>query len=362
MFILLLFLLEIKSYNFLSQFFHKFDYSFIANNKNNINESFINKEEIKNNFQDNIINNNISIEQNLNKLNPNWITGFCDGEASFTISISSSTTNNNWIIRPSFSIHLHKKDIKILELIQFYFNGIGNINISKDSVIYRVRKLEDLLIINSHFINYPLQTSKFNNFYIFYKVINLMLKNHHLNNEGLLEIASLINKLNKPLSPLILSKIGILPLIELNLPSINKEPELDPWWITGFCDGESSFTYFKRKRITAKKEERLDFSPIFEVSQHKKDLYILNSILNFFKSGNIVSGGNTERSTPRVRITGIDNLKNRVIEHFSNYPLQSFKVFNYNVWVDIINTISLDSTWSKERENNLLALTEKLNK
>jgi hypothetical protein len=250
----------------------------------------------------------------------------------------------------------------MLELIQFYFNGIGNINISENSVIYRVRKLEDLLIIKSHFIKYPLQTSKFNNFYIFYKVIDLMLIKNHLNNKGFLEIASLVNRLNKPLSSSLLNKIGVLPLTELNLPSINLEPKLDPWWITGFCDGESSFTYFKRKRITAKKEEKLDFSLIFEVSQQKKDLYILNSILNFFQSGNIVSGGNTERSVPRVRITGIDNLRDRVIEHFSNYPLQSFKVFNYNVWVEMINTIYLDPNWSKEREVNLLALTKKLNK
>jgi len=78
-----------------------------------------------------------------------------------------------------------------------------------------------------------------------------MLENHHLNNKGFLDIASLINKLNKPLSSSLLNKIGVLPLTELNLPSINSKPELDPWWITGFCDGESSFTYFKRKRITA---------------------------------------------------------------------------------------------------------------
>jgi hypothetical protein len=183
-----------------------------------------------------------------------------------------------------------------------------------------------------------------------------------LNNKSFLEIASLVNRLNKPLSFSLLNKIRVLPLIELNLLSINLEPELDPWWITGFCDGESSFTYFKRKRITAKQEERLDFSPIFEVSQHKKDLYILNSILKFFKSGSIVSGGNTERLVPRIRITGIDNLKIRIIEHFSNYPLQSFKVFNYNVWIEIINTISLDPNWSKKREIKLLTLTEKLNK
>jgi hypothetical protein len=179
LFIFLLILLWIRFYDFLSliKLFYKFNYGFITNYKDNFSESFIRKENFIEKIQNNIIINNISIDQNLYKLNPWWITGFCDGKALFSISISFSTTNSgNWFIRPSFSIHLHKKDIQILELIQFYFNGIGNINIFQDSIIYRVRKLEDLLIIKSHFIKYPLQTSKFNNFYIFYEVIDLISK------------------------------------------------------------------------------------------------------------------------------------------------------------------------------------------
>lgn len=78
----------------------------------------------------------------------------------------------------------------------------------------------------------------------------------------------------------------------------------------------------------------MDFTPIFGVSQHKKDLHVLNSITKFFNVGNLVSGGNTEKSTPRVRIPGTNNLKDNVIKHFTNYPLQSFKVVNYTIWLD----------------------------
>lgn len=139
--------------------FTKFSYNSIAVSKICSRESFIEKE---------ISNSNI--DQNLYKLDPWWITGFSDGEASFSISISSPVSNNgNWSIKPTFAIHLHKKDIKILELIQFYFNGIGNIGISQNSAIYRVRNIEDLLIIKSHFMKYPLQTSKLIIFIFFIK-------------------------------------------------------------------------------------------------------------------------------------------------------------------------------------------------
>jgi hypothetical protein len=57
---------------------------------------------------------------------------------------------------------------------------------------------------------------------------------YHLNVEGFLEIASLINKLNKPLSIDILkglSELGKLDLsnISLELPILNKNPKLNPW-------------------------------------------------------------------------------------------------------------------------------------
>ena len=55
----------------------------------------------------------------------------------------------------------------------------------------------------------------------------------HLNVEGLLEITSLVNKLNKPLSIDILkglSELGKLDLsnISLELPVLNKNPKLNP--------------------------------------------------------------------------------------------------------------------------------------
>jgi len=61
-----------------------------------------------------------------------------------------------------------------------------------------------------------------------------------------------------------------------------------------------------------------------------------------------------------VRISDINNLKDNVIRHFNNYPLQSFKVFNYHIWVEMINTLSFNHGWSKEKRTHLLS--NKLNK
>jgi len=57
-------------------------------------------------------------------LNPYFVTGFSDAEASFIILILKEPKNTtNWTVKPRFSIGLHKKDTEILELIKSYFGG-----------------------------------------------------------------------------------------------------------------------------------------------------------------------------------------------------------------------------------------------
>ena len=52
-------------------------------------------------------------------IDPNFLTGFTDAEGSFVLSITkSNTVRSGWIIKPRFQIHLHKKDLFILEAIQ----------------------------------------------------------------------------------------------------------------------------------------------------------------------------------------------------------------------------------------------------
>ena len=94
-------------------------------------------------------------------LDPYFVSGFSDAEASFIILILKEPKNKtNWTVKTRFSIGLHKKDTLILELIKSYFDGIGTISPqNKDSVQYRVGSLKDLNDkIIPHFDKYPLIT------------------------------------------------------------------------------------------------------------------------------------------------------------------------------------------------------------
>lgn len=59
---------------------------------------------------------------NVDKLNPNWLTGFVDAEGCFSIIIEIS--NSLTKVKTSFEINLHEKDKDILYKIKSFF-GVG---------------------------------------------------------------------------------------------------------------------------------------------------------------------------------------------------------------------------------------------
>jgi hypothetical protein len=62
--------------------------------------------------------------------------------------------------------------------------------------------------------------------------------------------------------------------------NLNPDSELDPFWVTGFCDAESSFSMFITKSYTSKIGYTV--SPCFTITLHIRDLAILKSIQAFF--------------------------------------------------------------------------------
>lgn len=121
----------------------------------------------------------------ITKLDPWFVTGFCDGEASLSIAIYIDKRIKGrvgWVVKPSFQISLHSRDMKLLLQLQEFF-ACGSIvskkNRSEGS--FRVNKLHDLTnIIIPHFVNYPLLSQKAADFYLFKQIVNLINTKAHL--------------------------------------------------------------------------------------------------------------------------------------------------------------------------------------
>ena len=265
----------------------------------------------------------------------------------------SKTAAIGWTIEPSFIITLHKKDIELLNKIQSFF-GVGIVSTWGDKdARYRVRSKNSLLVIISHFNKYPLQTTKAKNFVLFCSILDLMIKKGHVNIEGFLIIASLINRLNNPLSPSLLenlSLLGELPntetVLKLAYEKSSLSENLDPWWISGFTTGEGSFTYSRRNRKKADGEIVKDYTLVYEVSQRSDSLHVLNSIAKHFEHGRVYS---ETRGVSKYRLVTRDQILDTLVPFFEKYPLEGNKNMQYELWIQIVKL--LQTTGRSEQRN-----------
>jgi hypothetical protein len=107
--------------------------------------------------------------------------------------------------------------------------------------------------------------------------------------------------------------------------NLNKIP-LNPWFVTGFADGESSFII----RIIPNSEYKLGWTiqPRFQIGLHKKDLALLQQIQTYFGVGHIYKQGTESVGYCIVSIKDLEV----IIKHFDSYGLISQKCADYQLF------------------------------
>lgn len=115
-------------------------------------------------------------------LNPFWVTGFSDGDSSFTVKFKKRI-NLTWQILPVFQIGLNIKDKDIIYKIKYFFNEIGIVSFDdkNNKVYYTINKIKDLnSIIIPHFESYPLLSEKKIDYDLWVEIIKIMVSKNHL--------------------------------------------------------------------------------------------------------------------------------------------------------------------------------------
>lgn len=139
------------------------------------------------------------------QINPWFLTGFSDAEASFMILMSrDENSKTGWRITPNFSIHIHNKDIALLANIKCTL-GVGKVRKNSSSTaIFRVDNIQELQVIVNHFTKYPLIGFKVSDFLLFKQCYDLIKQKQHLTPEGLEKIVALKCNLNRGLSDVLM--------------------------------------------------------------------------------------------------------------------------------------------------------------
>ena len=224
------------------------------------------------------------------KLNPWFVTGFCDAEASFSVTIYIDKRIKgklNWAVKPCFQISLHSKEIKLLLQLQEFFGcGIINSKNTRNEANFRVYSIQDLTnFIIPHFSNYPLLSQKAADFILFTQIVKLINNKMHFTEDGLQQIVNLRASMNLGLSDLQKSKFpNYIPVVR---PIINSIEIPDFKWIAGFASGDGCFfvSIFKSNKNKIGHVIQL----IFKITQHKKDKNLLELIAKFLNCGAVYS-------------------------------------------------------------------------
>jgi hypothetical protein len=132
------------------------------------------------------------------RLDAQWVSGFVDGEGCFHVAINRiSKMTLGWQVLPEFRIVQHQRDEKILHLIKDFL-GCGKVVVNHgDRKELRVRGINDLKKVVKFFKKHRLQTTKRKNFDLFAEIISMMEQKRHLSHYGLRGIAEKASKMNQ---------------------------------------------------------------------------------------------------------------------------------------------------------------------
>jgi hypothetical protein len=318
-----------------------------------------------------------ALTQSVN-LNPWFITGFADAESCFTILIQPSIKNRlKWRVKPIFTIGLHSKDVKLLNLIKNTL-GVGKVNIraTSQTVIYSVESFKDLEIIINHFKIYPLVTAKINDFILFNECFEMIKNGEHLTEKGLLKIISLKSSLN----------LGLPENLKQAFPSIprhnRKEFEFrgipSPFWIAGFTSGDGSFNLKIGKSSTTSIGVRIQLR--FGIGLHIRELKVIKGIaaylnlLILYPDRVLDSGAASLKVNERYKyidirtnavtfqITKFSDIINIIIPFFERYSILGQKALDFSDFKEVSLIMKNNAHLTEEGFKKILEIKKRMNK
>lgn len=134
-----------------------------------------------------------------NILNNIWLSGFTTGEGCFSVTVSKNNTKSGFAVKLLYSISQHVRDKELLSNISKYLD-CGHIRERDNSTVVEliVTKFLDINTkIIPFFEKYPLLGDKAKDFNDFKSIAKIMSNKGHLTLEGVSEITTIKQTMNK---------------------------------------------------------------------------------------------------------------------------------------------------------------------
>ena len=259
-------------------------------------------------------------------INPWFLTGFADGEASFIIyTQKTDNTKLGWATWVAFEININDKDIAILKDIKSYL-GVGKINQkSNGSCVYSIRALNEISVLIDHFDKYPLITKKYADYLLFKSAYEIIKNKQHLTKEGFKNIVAIKATSNLGLMLRTALKEAFPDILPVERPEVCNTTIFDPNWLSGFTTAEGNFL------VRVLNEPKTQIILRFKLTQHIRDKQLFINIADYLKCGKIYVD---ERSVSLI-VTKYSDITEKILPLFDEYPVQGLKRLNYADFVKV---------------------------
>lgn len=203
---------------------------------------------------------------------------------------------------------------------------------SSSTAVFRVDNIQEIQVIVDHFTRYPLIGFKFSEFLLFKQCYDLIKQKQHLTKEGLEKIVVLKYNLNKGLTDVLLEAYP--NIVTIPTPHYNFNGIPNPYWISGFVSGDSTFCVSIEKSSENKLGHRVRL--IFGTCLHIRDRELLIGIANYFNilNNNLMASKYIYDSKPRetsvLQIKNNTNIINKIIPFFDQYPILGIKSLDFS--------------------------------
>jgi len=157
-----------------------------------------------------------------------------------------------------------------------------------------------------------------------------------------------------------LNTFPFINIKNMNLYSMNKEKlentskefNLHPWYVTGYSDGESSFSIRVRRNLLSKLGFHISIVYSIGAERNFENEKLLRSIKNYFnRYGSISKCGNLYL----YEISSIKELKT-IRAHFESFPLQTTKIIYFKLWCIVMDMIENKEHLTKEGFLKILSI------
>lgn len=132
--------------------------------------------------------------------------------------------------------------------------------------------------------------------------------------------------------------------------------KLNPWFVTGFTDGEGCFLV--NVRPNSKMKTGYSVELVFKISLHSKDIALVENLRNSLRVGTV-----TARGSDCIQYW-VGSLKDLyvIVHHFDNYPLITQKWSDYQLFKQVIYLMKGREHLTMEGLQKILSIKAALNK